>query len=225
MIEQLLPHGVVAVEAFDDVPGEPSFPGEESLVLNAVESRRREFITSRRCAREAFGKLGYAPVPIRAGAKREPLWPAGLVGSITHTIGFRAAAVARRSVLASIGIDTEQHDKLPDGVEEAITVPGEREMLAALSRAFPATRWGRLLFSAKESVFKAWYPLTGRQLGFEDARLSIDPAGTFAARLLVDGARTDGGPPLVELRGRFVVARGFVATAVTVPTTLADAGT
>ena len=217
MIETLLPHGVVAVEAFEDVPGEPSFPGEETLVANAVEARRREFITGRRCAREALAKLGYAPVPILAGPKREPLWPAGLVGSITHTIGFRAAAVASRSAVASIGIDTEQNDRLPDGVEEAITVPGEPEMLAALSRAFPATHWGRLLFSAKESVYKAWYPLTGRGLGFEDARLAIDPAGTFAAKLLVDGARTDGGRPLVELQGRFIVTRGMIATAVTVP--------
>ena len=217
MIEKLLPHGVVAVETYEDVPGQPSFPGEESLVVNAVETRRREFITARHCAREALAKLGYAPVAIRAGRKREPLWPAGVVGSITHTTGFRAAAVASQSVLASIGIDTEQNDRLPDGVEESITVQGERKMLAALSRAFPATHWDRLLFSAKESVYKAWYPLTGRGLGFEDARLVIDPVGTFAAKLLVDGARTDGGLPLVEFRGRFVVAHGLIATAVTVP--------
>jgi 4'-phosphopantetheinyl transferase EntD len=217
MIEKLLPHGVVAVETFEDVPGQPSFPGEESLVVNAVEARRREFITARHCAREALGKLGYAPVPIGAGRKREPLWPAGVVGSITHTTGFRAAAVASQSVLASIGIDTEQNDRLPDGVEESITVQGEREMLAALSRAFAATHWDRLLFSAKESVYKAWYPLTGRGLGFEDARLVIDPVGTFAATLLVDGARTDGGLPLIEFRGRFVVAHGLIATAVAVP--------
>jgi 4'-phosphopantetheinyl transferase EntD len=222
MIEKLLPHGVVAVETFEDVSGQPRFPEEESLVANAVETRRREFITARHCAREALGKLGYAPVPIGAGPKREPLWPAGVVGSITHTTGFRAAAVAPQSVLASIGIDTEQNDRLPDGVEEAITVRGEREMLADLSRAAPATHWDRLLFSAKESVYKAWYPLTTRGLGFEDARLVIDPSGTFAAKLLVDGARTDGGLPLYELRGRFVIARGLIATAVTVPSDAAS---
>lgn len=217
MIEELLPHGVVAVETFEDVLGQRSFPGEEALVVNAVETRRREFITARNCAREALGKLGYAPGPIGAGRKREPLWPAGVVGSITHTTGFRAAAVAPQSVLASIGIDTEQNDRLPDGVEEAIAAREEREMLAALSRAFSATHWGRLLFSAKESVYKAWYPLTGRGLGFEDARVTIDPMGTFAAKLLVNGTRTDGGLPLAEFRGRFVVAHGLIATAVTVP--------
>jgi 4'-phosphopantetheinyl transferase EntD len=217
MIEQLLPEGAVAVETFEDVPGQQSFPGEEALVANAVEARRREFITARRCARDALARLGYAPAAIRAGPKREPLWPAGVVGSITHTTGFRAAAVAPRSVLASIGIDTERNDRLPDGVEDSITAAGEPEMLASLSRTFPALHWDRLLFSAKESVYKAWYPLTGRWLGFEEARLTIDPTGTFAARLLVDGTRTDGGPPLVELRGRFIVAHGLIATAVAVP--------
>src|SRR5271163_3067971 len=162
MIEQLLPAGVVAVESFEDVPGETVFPGEEGLVANAVERRRREFVTARRCAREALVKLGHAPVPIRPGPNREPQWPAGLVGSITHTTGFRAAAVAPRSVLASVGIDTEQDHPLPDGVEEAVTVRGEPEMLAALALAFPLTHWGRLLFSAKESIYKAWFPLTGR---------------------------------------------------------------
>ncbi|WP_426410340.1 4'-phosphopantetheinyl transferase family protein [Bradyrhizobium ganzhouense] len=217
MIEQLLPHGAVAVETFGDLPGQQSFPGEEALVASAVETRRREFITARRCARDALAKLGYAPAPIGAGPKREPLWPAGVVGSITHTTGFRAAAVASQNVLASIGIDTEQNDRLPDGVEETITVSGEPEMLAALSRRFPAIHWGRLLFSAKESVYKAWFPLTGRSLGFEDARVAIDPVGTFAAKLLVDGTRADGEPALIELRGRFIVAHGLIATAVTVP--------
>ena len=61
MIEQLLPDGVVAVEAFEDLPGEMVFPGEEDLVANAVEGRRREFVTARRYAREALAKLGYAP--------------------------------------------------------------------------------------------------------------------------------------------------------------------
>jgi 4'-phosphopantetheinyl transferase EntD len=217
MIEQLLPDGVVAVEAFEDLPGEMVFPGEEDLVANAVEGRRREFVTARRCAREALAELGHAPAAIRSGPKREPRWPAGVVGSITHTAGFRAAAVAPRSIFASIGIDSEQNGPLPNGIEESITVAGEPEMLAALDSAFPETQWSRLLFSAKESIYKAWYPLTSRWLGFEDARLTIDPAGTFAARLLIDGARTDGGPPLTELRGRFVVAHGLIATAVAVP--------
>ncbi|MFU8873828.1 4'-phosphopantetheinyl transferase family protein [Micromonospora sp. SL4-19] len=218
MIEALLPSAVVTVEAFSDIPGEAPYPGEEDLVAKAVESRHREFVTARRCAREALARLGYAPAPIRSGLRREPRWPAGVVGSITHCAGYRAAAVTRDTALAGLGIDAEPHDALPDEVAEAVTVAGEPELLRRLSLADPSVHWDRLLFSAKESVYKAWYPLTGRWLGFEDAELSIDPtAGSFTARLLVDGTRTDGGPPLAALHGRYLVADGLIVTSVTLP--------
>ncbi|MEU7804756.1 4'-phosphopantetheinyl transferase superfamily protein [Micromonospora arborensis] len=218
MIEQLLLPSVVSAEAFDDIAGEPVFPGEEQVVARAVDSRRREFVTARRCAREALAKLGIPPAPILPGPRREPIWPAGVVGAITHCAGYRAAAVARNGELTALGIDAEPDAPLPEGVSEAVTVAGEPAMLTALSRADPSIHWGRLLFSAKESVFKAWYPLTGRMLDFVEAELTIDPAArTFRARLLVDGRRTDGGPPLTGFAGRFLTARGMVLTAVTVP--------
>ncbi|MEU4164480.1 4'-phosphopantetheinyl transferase superfamily protein [Actinoplanes sp. NPDC026670] len=217
MIEALLPDHVMAVEAFTDITGEPPFPGEEDLVANAVEVRRREFVTARRCARQALAALGHPAAPIRAGARREPIWPAAVVGSITHCAGYRAAAVARRPDLAGLGIDAEPHERLPAGIEESVTVPSERAHLRQLSDHYPAVRWDRLLFSAKESVYKAWYPLTGRWLGFEDAELTFEPsAGVFRARILVDGTRRDAAPPLTEIGGRFLIGGGFVLTAASV---------
>jgi 4'-phosphopantetheinyl transferase EntD len=218
VIGALLPSCVVVVEAFADVAGEAVFAGEEDLVGNAVETRRREFVTARRCARTALARLGFSPAPIRSGPRREPQWPAGVVGSITHCAGYRAAAVARAGAVASIGIDAEPHIALPGEVAHAVTLPAERELLAALGRSDPGVHWGKLLFSAKESVYKAWYPLTGRWLGFEEAQLSIDPvAGTFHARLLVPGTRRDDAAPLAGLAGRFLVQRDLILTAVTVP--------
>lgn len=123
MIERLLPPSVISVEAFADIPGEPAFPGEEDLIVNAVEVRRREFITARRCAREALAHLGYQPAPIRPGRRREPRWPDGVVGSITHCAGYRAAVVTRVENLAGIGIDAEPYGPLPEGVAEAVTGP------------------------------------------------------------------------------------------------------
>ncbi|WP_433303506.1 4'-phosphopantetheinyl transferase family protein [Actinoplanes sp. CA-030573] len=211
MIDQLLPPNDVAVaEAFGDVPGEPVFPGEERLVATAVEARRREFVTGRRCAREALGKLGIAPVAIGTGPQREPLWPAGVAGAITHCPGYRAAAVTTK--LAAVGIDAEPDEPLPSGVAEHIMTAGEPRMVAALSSDDPSVCWDRLVFSAKESIYKAWYPLTARWLDFSEAVLTVDPAaGTFEARLLADG-----GPRLAVISGRFLVARGLILTAVTV---------
>ncbi|MDG4801895.1 4'-phosphopantetheinyl transferase superfamily protein [Micromonospora sp. WMMD980] len=217
MIETLLPTAAVAVEAFADEPDEPPYPGEEDLLTRAAPSRRREFVTARRCAREALARLGYAPAPIRPGPRREPLWPAGVVGSITHCDGYRAAAVAPATALASLGVDAEPHEPLPDEVLGVVTTAGEPARLAGLRAVDAGVHWERLLFSAKESVYKAWYPLTGRWLGFEEAEVTFDPAGRFTARLLVDGARSDGGPPLRALDGRWRVAGGLVVTAVAVP--------
>jgi 4'-phosphopantetheinyl transferase EntD len=216
MIETLVPATVVAIETFTDEPGEKPFPGEEDLIANAVEDRRREFITARRCARAALRAFGLPDTPIRPGTSREPRWPTGMTGSITHCTGYRAAAVARTADVDLLGIDAEPNDPLPDGVAESITVPGELEMLDRLNRTYPGTHWGRLLFSAKESVYKAWFPVTRRWLDFEEARLTIDPAAaTFTATLLTDGTRIDGKPPLTTLHGHFAVTPGLVVTAVT----------
>ncbi|MDG4810791.1 4'-phosphopantetheinyl transferase superfamily protein [Micromonospora sp. WMMD1120] len=218
MIAHLLPRTVVAVETFTDRPGEAVFPGEADLIANAVDGRRREFITARRCAREALLQLGRPPAPIRPGPRREPLWPPGVVGSITHCAGYRAAAVGLATDIAALGIDAEPHGPLPDGVLDSVTAAGDADLLTDLARHDPTTHWDRLLFSAKESIYKAWYPLTRRWLGFEDASLTIDRAtATFTGRLHVPGDRHDGGPDLRELRGRYVVTGGLVLTAVTVP--------
>ena len=95
--------------------------------------------------------------------------------------------------------------------------PGERERLRRLAAAAPGTCWDRLLFSAKESVYKAWFPLTGRWLGHQDVDLSIDAAdGTFGARLLTDAVRA-GGFLLTGFVGRWLASDGLIVTAITVP--------
>jgi 4'-phosphopantetheinyl transferase EntD len=219
MMETLLPTSAVAVEALVDDPDATLFPEEEQQVGKAVEKRRREFTTARVCARRALAVLGFAPAPILAGPKREPLWPAGVVGSITHCAGYRAAAVARRAEIPTIGIDAEPHGSLPRGVLDQIALPDERASLAVLLTRHPEIHWDRLLFSAKESVYKAWFPLAGRWLGFEDAAITLDPAaGTFAVRLLVAGPDLPAGR-LVGFDGRWLVANGLVLTAVAEPVT------
>src|SRR5207302_1998695 len=109
--------------------------------------------------------------------------------------------------------DAELHEALPADVLELVCSERER---AGLANAPAGVHWDRLLFSAKECVYKAWFPLTGRWLGFEDAQVSIDaPAGTFEARLLV-------APPasldeLALFSGRFLIRDGLVLTAIALP--------
>jgi 4'-phosphopantetheinyl transferase EntD len=217
VIEAILPTGTAAEEAFSDPPGVALFPEEEAVIARAVDKRRREFATTRACARAALARLGLPPVPIVPGPRGAPQWPAGVVGSMTHCAGYRACAVARDRDLLTIGLDAEPHDKLPDDVLESVSSAEEREQLTALAAAVPGTHWDRMLFSAKESVYKAWFPLTRRWLGFEDASVAIDPDnGTFTARLLVSGPRVHG-LPLTGFTGRWLVGGGLIITAIAVP--------
>ncbi|MEU0379197.1 4'-phosphopantetheinyl transferase superfamily protein [Streptomyces cyaneofuscatus] len=220
MIESLLPAYVsCAATREESVPDGTLFPEEEELVARSVPKRRNDFATARACARRAMGRLGLEPVAVLHGKRGMPLWPEGIVGSLTHCDGYRAAALARDADVLSLGVDAEPHAPLPDGVGELVVRPSERERFAGPpageAGAAGAIHWDRLLFSAKESVFKTWYPLTLTELDFDEADLTFhrddDRAafGTFTARLL----RTDPALPPV-LDGKWRVEDGIVATAV-----------
>jgi 4'-phosphopantetheinyl transferase EntD len=209
LIGGLLPPGAVAVEMIE--PMAPQLLAEEAVALGrASDKRRDEFAAGRACARQALSSLGVAPVAILRGVHREPIWPAGVVGSITHCAGYCAAAVARAADITALGIDAEPAAPLPDRVLDRIGLDSERSWVESQV----GDAWDRLLFSAKESVFKAWFPLTGRWLGFHDASVTFDlQEGTFAAELRVP-VPILGGTPLDVFSGRFVRGPDFVVTAV-----------
>ncbi|MCV7278517.1 4'-phosphopantetheinyl transferase [Mycolicibacterium flavescens] len=209
------PSALAAAEVYRDPPDLAPLPEEEPLIARSVAKRRNEFVTVRYCAREALGELGVAPVPILKGEKGEPCWPDGVVGSLTHCEGYRGAVVGRSTQVRSVGIDAEPHGVLPDGVLDAISLPAERTELQQLPAGL---HWDRILFCAKEATYKAWFPLTRRWLGFEDAHIVFDvdgdgTSGGFASRILIDPAAVHG-PPLETLTGRWSVRDGIALTAI-----------
>lgn len=219
LISTVVTDTVAAAELYNDPPELKPLPEEEALIARSVAKRRNEFVTVRHCARLALGELGVAPAPILKGEKGEPCWPDGVVGSLTHCDGFRGAVVGRAGEVRSVGIDAEPHGVLPDGVLDAVSLPVERNELAAMPDGL---HWDRVLFCAKEATYKAWYPLTRRWLGFEDAHvvfdvdLEADPAGAtgeFVSQILIDPVAMSG-PPLETLRGRWSVRDGLVLTAI-----------
>jgi 4'-phosphopantetheinyl transferase EntD len=217
MIRELLPPLAVAAEAYGDPPEARLHPAEEQAVALAVASRRREYTSVRHCARAALGELGVGYRPLVPGERGAPTWPAGVVGSMTHCAGFRAAAVARARDLAALGIDAETDQPLPRGMLPMISLPSERDRVLALQDRSPHVAWGPLLFSAKESVYKAWFPLTGRFLNFSEADITFDAeADVFEARLLVPGPVISGREVRV-FAGRWVARAGLIATAIAVP--------
>jgi enterobactin synthetase component D / holo-[acyl-carrier protein] synthase len=207
MIQTLVP-GSACAEMFGDVPESTMFVSEAATVAGAVAERRREFGTVRYCARKALARIGAPAVAILPDGDGAPRWPAGVVGSITHCAGYRAAAVARSGELCGIGIDAEPHAPVPEDALDLIAREEERAQLRSLEDGDPSLHWSRILFCAKEAVYKAWFPLTRRWLEFADLSTTLRPDGTFSARPLVE-APLD----LRSFSGRWAVSGGLIVAA------------
>ncbi len=209
LFEGLLPHFVaVAERRIDAVAGAP-WPEEQAHVAQAVSTRQAEFAAGRILARRALAELGGHSLPIPAGPDRAPQWPAGFVGSITHSKDYVAAAVARTADAGAIGIDIAEIGRMRPALESKILLPVEiAANLTDLDRDARRTAFA-VLFSAKEAFFKCQFPLTKARLGFDAAEIVLED-GIFRLSLRVDAL------PFLTGRmfeGRYAVKNGLAVTA------------
>ena len=197
-IGNIVPQGVIAVESINKPPLEPIFPAEMRLACGANQSRFEEFSRARTCAHKALTLLGEKPVSILRGKRREPIWPKNLVGSITHCDEYCCAVVAKKNIGFHLGIDAEITTSFAPRVTNNITTDFEKKELAKLNTSID---FGVVLFSAKEAIFKAWYPLTQRWLNFRDAEIAFDLSNEeFEAKILLRDSGFKG-----DIKGRFLV--------------------
>lgn len=210
-LEGLVPHGAVVAVADLDAPLEPLYPAEEVAVARAIEKRRREFIQGRTAARAALARLGVAAGPIPVAESRAPIWPDGVVGSITHCAGLVAAVVAWRRDLAGIGVDAEMADRSTPDIARLVCTAAERQRMAEMPP--PGVEWPKLFFCAKEAVYKAVAPIAGSWVGFQDVEIDFDPKGNRFDPRFVGPPPTSLPRPLI-LSGRFSVSGGLVLTVV-----------
>jgi|SRR6185369_2853792 len=207
MFEDALPADF-AIESGDPrEPAEPLFTEEMSQIASAVEKRRLEFARGRNCARAALRRLGVPDAPLLSGSQREPLWPAAVVGSITHTAGLCVAAVALRSRYAGVGIDVELDEPLTPAVAERVASDAEMSSLASLPNLLAA----RLVFSAKEAFYKCQFYRTRQFLDFFEVSIELAAQGEFSVELRVDAGPLARGE---RFQGRWRRRGGFLFTAV-----------
>uniref|UniRef100_UPI0036DB4FA5 4'-phosphopantetheinyl transferase family protein n=1 Tax=Priestia megaterium TaxID=1404 RepID=UPI0036DB4FA5 len=219
MIDELMPPPASTAHTFTDYESAVSalYPQEAAATARSLPKRRQEYANVRMCARRALSKLRVPPGPVLAGQRGAPQWPAGIVGSMTHCPGYRAAAVGRSSDFLGLGIDAEPNAPLPEGLLEFTSLPQERAWIGHLSDLAPEVCWDRLLFSTKEALFKTWYPLTERELDFGEAEIHIElESGTFSGRVLLPEPVV-GGERLETFSGRWLCRDGFIVTAIALP--------
>lgn len=153
-------------------PDELQLTGEERAAAAKFRDRRlRDFNHGRYCARQALSALGVDDVSIGIGESRQPIWPTGIVGSITHTSKIAAAAVCRADELRGLGIDCEQSGRIDQALLARICHASE---IDALPAAGGIEDYGQLLFSAKESVYKCIWPEVRRFVDFLEVTVALD---------------------------------------------------
>ena len=151
-------------------------PAEENYFsqLSSV-SRKEHYRSGRICAREVLSKLGTLGQPVlRDPQTREPLWPEGISGAITHSGKWAAAAAGKTSDVLGIGIDLEDLERQVDSrISRHVCIPEEQKWLQECGEDFLEQNL-KIIFSAKESIFKAFFPYTRTYLHFHDARILME---------------------------------------------------
>lgn len=172
MINQMLPNNVCVVVAETDMWITPLTTEEELLIAGAVDKRQREFRAGRNAAKQAIRQLGYNNLAIiMKGEDRKPIWPKGIVGSITHTEGRCIAAAAYSKDYIGIGIDIERKSPLELALVERICTYKEQAWIKARQRKNDETPWCKVIFSIKESIYKLFNPIHQVYLGFLEAEI------------------------------------------------------
>jgi 4'-phosphopantetheinyl transferase EntD len=190
LIASLLPPGLSGAELRDAGQALALHPREEIHVARAVEKRRRDFALGRMCARAALAPLGHGEAEIAIGADGAPQWPAGLVGSITHTGGYAAAVAGDAASFSGVGVDAERVGGVTPKLWPRLFNMAEQAQLAGRTDGDVAAT---LLFSAKEAAFKAWRlkgPLIFRDIAIDlrDGGFTADHAGkSLHGRYAVEG--------------------------------------
>ena len=169
MIHHLFPDSIITVKASPDMWHGEIYPEEQVHIRHAAEKRRQEYTAGRQCCRKGLEALGITDFPILPGPHRAPLWPTGIIGSISHCEGYCGVAITRAGKIRGIGFDVEPRSisNLDPDLINLICSPAEQKWLAKLG-SHQQAHWFKMIFSAKESIYKALFPLTRMEFDFLD---------------------------------------------------------
>lgn len=206
-----LGHACIAIRGSTQRVSPASLPEAERLEIRGARSERQgEFATGRTLARRALAALGLEADAIPRGAAREPIWPAGVTGSISHSGELCVAALAMQTSVRSIGIDIELTPQIEPALWPSICSPTELVMLESLP-AFQRPDEVARVFSSKEAAFKCQFPLTGRWIDFSAVSVTVSGDGRFTVHETSPGL-----PALPGMRGVVLLDRyGVTALAMT----------
>lgn len=197
-------------------PSKTLFASEAVLTQTWNHRRRVEFASGRECARTALKCSGLDSSEILRHSNGAPAWPPHVRGSITHCADFYAAVVGSDDDYSGLGLDAEPNIRLPLYLTQRFAAADELNNILALQEEHPYLAWDRLLFCAKEAIFKAVSESFGQSLGALEMQIRFDPRRMrFIARCDLHG-RASRDESSVELCGSFFLVEGTILALVLV---------
>lgn len=208
LVAAMLPVDVAVGACAVGSVNEPPFPQEAQFVKRAVLKRRQEFAAGRWAAHQAIVALGHGPSPVAMDDDRCPRFPPGLYGSIAHSRYVAVAVVGRRQCKEALGIDVEDKSPLPLEVIPVVCLREEITRLEKWSHGLGEDA-AKLIFSAKEAVYKNLFPEWRRVLEFSDVEIEVDVATRqFSATVQIEPEHS------IKRLGAFTFGAGHVLTSV-----------
>lgn len=217
--EELFSGRVIRLIADETQWHNPVSPAEEAQIRQAVPKRQREFRAGRHCARLALRQLHQNHFDLLNDAERVPQWPQNIVGSISHCDDLCIVAVSDDPTIKALGLDVEALSALPAETRALICHP--QEIAQLIDKTFQEPYWDRVIFSAKESFYKAYFPLCRQFLDFLDAEVTLEAPhktahgfqGNYRLRLL------NSPPPALSdqhvFYGRYACIERWIITSMT----------
>lgn len=187
-------------------------PEEAQQIVTSSTSRQREFSSGRWCARRAMRSHGLPDFPILSGPAREPRWPAGVIGTISHSSKWSISAIASGDKIAGLGVDVESLEQTSPLPQEMLFTQREQDWLLSQPED-DQHRLQLLLFSAKESFYKAIFPIIGEYIDYLSAEVEID-SGTRSFQITSDLAVLKSQLGQFHCQGRYLYCDGHVWTGV-----------
>jgi 4'-phosphopantetheinyl transferase EntD len=190
------------------------YPEEEACLVHSVAKRRAEYRAGRLYARQALMQLGVGSCQILSYKERDPIWPPGIIGSISHSDRAAIALVTASDSLGGLGVDIETDSALAADLRPAICREEELRVVPGLLEQ--QIDVAKLCFVAKEAFYKAVFPRYRQFLDFQDAYTSFTPgSNTFTVTLLPD--RLAGQDREWSVSGHFSRACGHLACVIAIP--------
>ena len=179
IIKSLFPEGVTGIIQPIDDHLSYLHPEELRSIQAASSKRKFEFSTGRWCAKQALAVQGVNNTLILSGENREPVWPEGFIGSISHCKDKCGAIISKNTDMQSLGFDIENIKKLKNDISRIVCTDEEKDWIKG-QKKYPYNVLVLLIFSLKEAVYKCIYPYKQIRIGFKDCTIIPNLESNYA---------------------------------------------